>query len=207
MSLWVTVHQNLANPHGSAALLESFLHRLSRSDNWHSAVPLLVLETRVAATGRSDNLTVLIRKLIQTLLYHHSYQSVSDKLEVWPSNLGLWSLLSANRTNLPWSVLITNYSLKLFDLICTFENFKFLEFCLFIFICRVETIYTIFHHDISGGILHFSGKNISIRGETGSLGGQNYHTLLFLWFCFLVFFFFCLTFFICVIFLFDNHLG
>ena len=80
--LGVAVHQDLANPHGPAALLERLLHGLARPHNGHTAVAFLELVAGVSTAGRRHHLAVLVGQLVQTLLYHHSYQPVRHEFEI-----------------------------------------------------------------------------------------------------------------------------
>merc|ERR1719244_1553578 len=73
MSLRVTVNQDFTNPHTSAAFLKSFLHSLAGSDNGYPTVPLFILEPGISTACWSNNFTILVWKLIQTLFNYHPY--------------------------------------------------------------------------------------------------------------------------------------
>lgn len=98
MRLKVALHQDLPNSNRSAAVAESLLHRLSRSNNRHPTGlhTLREFQALEVASGRSNNFTLGVRELIQAFFYDESNETICIEFEVtsgcFPAKVGVGSI-------------------------------------------------------------------------------------------------------------------
>jgi len=92
VSLRVRVDEDLADPHGAAAVLERLLHGLARPHDRDAAVALLVAQPLVGLAGGRGHLRFRVRQLVQTLLDDGPYQPVGDESEIRAGSLNVANL-------------------------------------------------------------------------------------------------------------------